>query len=838
MGLFNRTKALATKAVSDLSGYLAATVTVRDRSLSQYSRNLETQQLLAVARGYVYNCADIIAMAASQQPLRLYRTGSVTIRTNKGTRHAPGCKAVKHAKREAFASGRMGRKAATWSGMGGNVAEVVDHPVLDLITKPNPLQNGEAFDYQRFLFALLTGEMFHLVEGTDAPSALWPMLPQYTQVMPEMEGVVGRYAYGRERAAVAVYEAADVLHFKYSDHLDNPYHGWGPLHACYQAARIVAENEDFDLEFIEQGNLPLAFISLDPSIYSTDTAIADFKRYLSRVTKGALGKTKAIVGAGVSVSAPMPTARDLQTLEKLREHKATIRNAFKVPESMLELNSANLASATVGDDQFWGITVRPLLNKGADHLTETLLPMFGIEPGEYFFAYDDPLLADIEREARIAEIDLRSGVRNINEVRAERNLDGIGDDGEVYRINGVPVDQSGQAPAPSPFFTLNDHRVHEVKVTEGRTRVPVLGTLNAKGAVDVDNERTDGAGSAVVAESVRDRAQQAGGKVSVHRTPDGYAGDDGVQAGPGHGGAVGSVLDRQQPLRVLADRHARPDPYDLRDCGCGLTTKDDDKQPPVTVNIPDGLNLTREQAIAFATQQRVLTGAVGNLQGIIADFMRDAQQEAARSVRAGGAIDLGDLEDQLATVLEPEFREMYRAGFDLGALELDEPTGVDPFALPNAEAIAEAETSLIRQLSRDITDHTAQGIESRVRAGIEAGESIDDIAKAIEGDTGFAEYRSERIARTEVSNAANMGKLARYKEAGVATKYWIPGTSAVHRALGEMFKDGVPIDEPFLRAGQSVTAGGVTETYTRDVMAPPARPNCTCTMAARPPEGD
>ena len=812
MGLFNRTKALATKAVSDLSGYLAATVTVRDRSLSQYSRNLETQQLLAVARGYVYNCADIIAMAASQQPLRLYRTGSVTIRTNKGTRYAPGCKAVKHGKREAFASGRMGRKAATWSGMGGNVAEVVDHPVLDLITKPNPLQNGEAFDYQRFLFALLTGEMFHLVEGTGAPSALWPMLPQYTQVLPEMEGVVGRYAYGRERSSVAVYEAADVLHFKYSDHLDNPYHGWGPLHACYQAARIVAENEDFDLEFIEQGNLPLAFVSLDPSIYSTDTAIADFKRYLSRVTKGALGKTKAIVGAGVSVSAPMPTARDLQTLEKLREHKATIRNAFKVPESMLELNSANLASATVGDDQFWGITVRPLLNKGADHLTETLLPMFGIEPGEYFFAYDDPLLADIEREARIAEIDLRSGVRNINEVRAERNLDGIGDDGEVYRINGVPVDQSGQAPAPSPFFTLNDHRVHEVKVTEGRTRVPVLGTLDAKGNSDDD----------------RDVGDEDAGRVGVvHRV------EKGEPEAPGRDPVVGvrAVL--------LHDRHARPDPYDLRDCGCvGLTTKDDDKQPPVTVNIPDGLNLTREQAIAFATQQRVLTGAVGNLQGIIADFMRDAQQEAARSVRAGGAIDLGDLEDQLATVLEPEFREMYRAGFDLGALELDEPTGVDPFALPNAEAIAEAETSLIRQLSRDITDHTAQGIESRVRAGIEAGESIDDIAKAIEGDTGFAEYRSERIARTEVSNAANMGKLARYKEAGVATKYWIPGTSAVHRALGEMFKDGVPIDEPFLRAGQSVTAGGVTETYTRDVMAPPARPNCTCTMAARPPEGD
>ena len=801
MGLLNRTKALATKAVSDITEYFNATVTVRDRSQSAYSRNLEARALLQYARGYVMNCANIVALAGSQQPLRLYRTGSVTIRTAKGRAYKPGLKAVSRTTEQAMRGGRFGRKAATWSGMGGNVAEVVKHPVLDLITRPNPLQNGESFDYQALLFAQVAGEMFTLVEGRREPTALWPMLPQYTQPMPDVEGVVGGFAYGRERSAVVEYNAADVLHFKFADHIENPYHGMGPLHWCYQAARIVAENEDFDLEFIDRGNLPLAFVSLDPTHYATDENVKDFKKYLTKATRGAMGKTQAIVGVGMSVTSPAQTARDLQTLEKIREHKATIRQAFGVSESLLELNSANLASASVGDDQFWGMTVRPLLNKRADHLTEVLLPMFGLEPGEYYFAYDDPLMADREKEARVAAVEIGMGAMSINEYRAGLNMDSIGEDGDVYRINGVPVDQSGQAPAPSPFFTLNDHRVHEVKVSEpGRMTVPVLGTLDAK--------------------------------VPTHaRTDDTDLVDD------GHGDDDGGGVDRKA-WPGLHDRHARPDPYDLRDCGCGLTTKDDDddKQPPVTINPPPGLNLTREQAIAFAAQQRVLQGAVGSLRGIIEDFMRDAQEEAARSILAGGSIDLGTLEDQLTSVLEPEFRTMYRAGFDLGALELGEDADIDPFSLPNAEAIAEAETSLIRQLSKDITDHTAQGIESRVRAGIEAGESIDDIAKAIEGDTGFAQYRAERIARTEVSNAANMGKLARYKEAGVALKYWIPGTSAVHRALGEMFKEGVPLDEPFLRAGQTVTAGGVTETYTRDVMAPPARPNCTCTMAARPLE--
>ena len=249
--------------------------------------------------------------------------------------------------------------------------------------------------------------------------------------------------------------------------------------------------------------------------------------------------------------------------------------------------------------------------------------------------------------------------------------------------------------------------------------------------------------------------------------------------------------------------------------------------------------LLPDQIIAFQLQTQRMQASVSRFAAVVDDFIRDFQSEAARVTRGRIRFDPTEIvgfEEQLAAVLEDEFRNAYRTGFDVGGIELDAGTDIDPFSLPNAEAIAEAETSLLRRVSSDIVENTLQGIEARVRAGIEAGESIDDIAKAIEGDTGFAQYRAERIARTEVSNAANMGKLARYKEAGVALKYWIPGTSAVHRALGEMFKEGVPLDEPFLRAGQSVTAGGVTETYTRDVMAPPARPNCTCTMAARPLE--
>jgi uncharacterized protein with gpF-like domain len=245
----------------------------------------------------------------------------------------------------------------------------------------------------------------------------------------------------------------------------------------------------------------------------------------------------------------------------------------------------------------------------------------------------------------------------------------------------------------------------------------------------------------------------------------------------------------------------------------------------------------QDMVIRAQRQNQVLGGSVARFAEVIEDFIEDAKLEALQQVRRGQPIDLSGFEEQLQTVLGPEFREVFRSGFDLGGYELGEDEEIDPFNIPNAEAIAETQTSLVRQFSRDISDHTAQAIEGRIRAGIEAGDSIDDITKQIEADTGFSRARSERIARTEVQRAANNGKLARYKEAGVTTKYSVtaPGATAVHRAIEARASDGIPMDEPFVRAGETIVgADGSRETYDRDMQSPPYRPNCRCSIQTRP----
>lgn len=794
---------LRRKALASPAPWAGATIELRERFRSVYSRNAKATTLAPLIRGYQFNCAHLVARAGSQIPLRLYQTQDITVRMKGKTYRRAGLSPVTKATQRRMASGVMGRKAATHAGLGREVAEVRSHPALSLLLKPNPMQNGESLDYQTLMMLQAFGDAFWaLIRGdsTSPVGMLVPMLPPYTTIVGGVNdgaNIVAGYNYGRNRAEAQQFAPEDVAHLKYAEHPTDPLYGMGPLEACYQAARVVTESEDYDLEFVDRGNIPPLFLSLDPKFYSGDARIQDFEKRLTEKTAGLSGKVRAMVGVGFNLLTPGANAKDLQTIEKIREHKATIRNAFGVPEALLELNSANLASATVGDDQFWGLTVRPLLNQVADFWTERLLPEFGVEPGAMFFAYDDPVLQDQEKESRIDSVDLASGVKSIDEVRQARGLEPLGGEAAKHRINGVPLELSGQpAPAASPFVFSGDLGRH-------LTREPIE---KASPSMLLTDEAAELLG-------IRD-ADPAPVLISATRK---------------------SV--------ELAPVHAGGDPYDDPCPACGGITKaaTDAREVPIEVS---PRFVSEAQA---AAETRALVEAVDALEGDLEEAITEAKTLAVSQASKGQPIDLSGLRASLATKVAPAIRRMYETGFRLAADDLEEKVGasmtpeefeafVAEASTPNREAFEAGFDSLVRQFSADLTDSVATAIEGRVRESVEKGTSIAELMDELSSDQGFDRTRAERIARTETSRALNEGKRQRFKAAGVETVFWVnaPGASSVHKAIAAKYPKGNPIDEPFLEAGETVVgADGTRETYNRDVYAPPARPNCRCTIQTR-----
>lgn len=121
------------------------------------------------------------------------------------------------------------------------------------------------------------------------------------------------------------------------------------------------------------------------------------------------------------------------------------------------------------------------------------------------------------------------------------------------------------------------------------------------------------------------------------------------------------------------------------------------------------------------------------------------------------------------------------------------------------------------------SETTKAAIRESVRAGLEAGETVEGIAKRIQDDPVFHRARARLIARTETTTAGNAAPreaLSAYAAANgaVVTKTWL--NSGDDRVRDEHLDapEGVggetrPIDEPF--------SNGLME---------PSEPNCRCVL--------
>lgn len=120
-----------------------------------------------------------------------------------------------------------------------------------------------------------------------------------------------------------------------------------------------------------------------------------------------------------------------------------------------------------------------------------------------------------------------------------------------------------------------------------------------------------------------------------------------------------------------------------------------------------------------------------------------------------------------------------------------------------------------RYFADTINDTTVADLSDTLKAGIAAGESYEKLAARIkEVYVGAADYRAERIARTEVVAAANAGSIEAYKQAGLERHEWLA------------IIDNATADECIACDGKTEKIG---DTFPSGETQPPNHPNCRCT---------
>lgn len=448
--------ALISKAVTSSEKWQRSTAFVVSGGGGSEGKRQTFSPYSAVAnyRSWIYAAANLNAIAVASTPLRLYvrnrSTGVKLWNTRKTSRRV---KAFIAGDLEQRPSNYVVRKAAEY---GSDFEEVTDtHPLLDLLSKVNPYQNGYDATVLRILYTELTGNAYlHPVldPATKQPVELWTMPSQFVEIVPGKETFVEAYLYGASREQRKIFAPDEVIHFKRPNPADL-YYGIGKVEAAWGAVQMNAAVHEMDLSFFENKARPDYLMSIKGD--ASPDEIERLEAQIDEKLRGARRTGRFLTStADIDIKPLSFPPKELGGRTDIVEEIAAI---FGVPVSMLRANDPNLASAQTGYSMWRESTVLPMLRMDEETLNQSLLPLFGIE-GDAFLSYDNPVVEDRRLELEERRTAVSGGWMTINEARLEEGREPIDDPfADRALVNGQPLGGPAAAspalPAPTDIQT-------------------------------------------------------------------------------------------------------------------------------------------------------------------------------------------------------------------------------------------------------------------------------------------------------------------------------------------------------------------------------------------------
>jgi HK97 family phage portal protein len=276
------------------------------------------------------------------------------------------------------------------------VAERETHPLLDLIRRPNPRQDGASFLEAVASHLLLAGNAYveavalssdngvqsAVQNGTDVRE-LYLLRPDRMKLVPGPDGWPQAYDYtvaGHTVRFDQVAELPPILHLTFFNPLDDHY-GLGPLEAAAVAVDTHNAAAGWNKALLDNAARPsgaLVFDGGDGAVLTT----MQFERMKSQFAEQYQGAANAgrpmVLEGGIEWKAMSLSPRDMDFLEAKHAAAREIALAFGVPPMLLAIPGDNTYSNYQEANRvFWRQSVLPLAQRIACALSYWLAPAFG-----------------------------------------------------------------------------------------------------------------------------------------------------------------------------------------------------------------------------------------------------------------------------------------------------------------------------------------------------------------------------------------------------------------------------------------------------------------------------
>ena len=261
------------------------------------------------------------------------------------------------------------------------------HPLLDLITRPNPRQDGATFLESVFSHLMLAGNAYVEAVALDgAVRELYALRPDRMRLIPGADGWPEAYEYSVAGETLRFDQSAapvpPILHLTAFHPLDDHY-GLAPLEAAAVAVDTHNAAAKWNKALLDNAARPsgaLVYSGPEGSVLS-DNQFERLKRELEDTYQGTLNAGRPLLLEGGLDWKPLSLSpKDMDFLQAKSAAAREIALAFGVPPMLLGIPGDNtFSNYQEANRAFWRQTVLPLAARLGAAVTQWLSPVFGGE---------------------------------------------------------------------------------------------------------------------------------------------------------------------------------------------------------------------------------------------------------------------------------------------------------------------------------------------------------------------------------------------------------------------------------------------------------------------------
>ena len=705
---------------------------------------------------------------------------------------------------------------------GDQIEEIKEHPILELLHRPNQYMTKREFIQLLTIYRLLTGESPIRIKSISAiPSELHTIDPL------TLDPIIGRTKDGYEM--VVKYEEIDNFNgqinkielkpeeviFIKNMNPRNKWRGLGVVEAAQNSIDTLQYSEMYNMNFFKNSAVPFTVLYTDQKL--NDTVMGRLKNSWDNNYRGVKNSFKtAVLEAGLKVERLQATSKDMDFIEQQRFLRDKLMAMFKTTKIALGITEdVNRANAEASEYVFMKNCIRPKMAQLVESLNEFLLPIFDPE-GKYFLDFEDPVPKD-----RAVLVNEYSAAHNkwltTNEIRNLEGFEDVEGGDEIWQVASlmpmtIALDNAENPPEPVAPATNADgtpsnpeekpEETEDVKPPEEQRMFRVLRAKKKTGSLAVRNKDFSEQIAKLKNRNVRIKAMKEELKNQIRK-----------------------ILRSKIKTQVV--KKYEPKYKNMN------TKRDTDLYIKTLMNNSDVLENKFNKTMTWDYYQPQMQDIMRNLARKGTKFMLPKSKSLQKQI---GDDLMFDQEKYVATgidLMTPLLKEILLVQGTEALLTLNTDTSYSLL-----DAARKYLNTMPIKLAKSITETAYVRVRESLADGIKAGESVNELKDRV-----IAQYKSlevfqaENIARTEVSRATNFAAVDAFKQSGVVEgKEWVvtPDDRLCEfcQAMESEYNSITGLDEDYFKIGDTVTGveGGTYKVDFTNISGPPLHNNCRCVL--------